>query len=154
MIKITDVDFSNEEHCRAVIELMKHYMLDKMGDAEPHDSEGENKLIEGLRNHPAKLCLLAEQHGEFVGLTNCFIGFGTFAAKPFINVHDIVVLKSQRGKGIGRLLLSEVQKRAEEMDCGKVTLEVRSDNNNAQGLYKSLGFGECIPPMHFWSWYR
>ncbi len=154
MVQIIDVDFSKKEHCQAVITLMKHYMTDKMGDAKPHDSENEKKLIEGLKKHPAKLCLLAQKDDEFVGLTNCFIGFGTFAAKPFINIHDIVVLNTNRGEGIGRMLLKEVKRRAEIMDCGKVTLEVRADNNNARGLYKSLGFGECNPPMHFWTWYR
>lgn len=150
MVKIYEVDFSNQQHCDAVIELMNHYMQDPMGDAQPHNEESAVRLIEGLHKHSNKLCLLAEQDGEFIGLTNCFIGFGTFAAKPFINIHDIVVKNSVRGKGVGRLLLKRIKEMGEEMGCCKVTLEVRADNKLAQHLYSDMGFKEENPPMHFW----
>jgi len=39
---------------------------------------------------------------------------------------------------------------AKNRNCSKVTLEVREDNITAQNLYKSIGFGECEPPMKFW----
>ncbi len=153
MIKVIEVDFYNEKHCEAVVNLMNHYMKDPMGSSTVHDPDSAKKLIEGLRNHCNKLCVLAELDGQFVGLVNCFIGFGTFAAKPFINIHDVVVLKTQRGKGIGWAMLENVIKKGEEMGCGKLTLEVREDNPGAQHLYDSLGFKEGTPSMHFWSKY-
>lgn len=153
MITIVDVDFDNATHCKAVINLMNHYMSDKMGGVEAHSEEGSKRLIQGLKKHGNKLCLLAEIDTQFVGLINCFIGFGTFAAKPFINIHDIVVRDIYRGKGVGRALLNEVNNRAFKMGCGKITLEVREDNMNAQHLYKDLGFAEGTPVMHFWTKY-
>jgi ribosomal protein S18 acetylase RimI-like enzyme len=65
-------------------------------------------------------------------------------------VHDLAVIKTARGKGIGRKLLERIIEIAKEKDYCKVTLEVRTDNINAQGLYKSLGFIECKPVMHYW----
>ena len=35
-----------------------------------------------------------------VGLVNCIEGFSTFACKPLVNVHDVAVLSSHRGRGI------------------------------------------------------
>jgi ribosomal protein S18 acetylase RimI-like enzyme len=153
MANITEVDFTDEQQCKAVVDLMNHYMQDKMGDHPPHDDASAKRLIEGLKKHCNKLCLLAELNGKFVGLTNCFIGFGTFAAKPVINIHDIVVLKDYRDAGIGRQLLEAVSEKAIEMDCAKITLEVREDNIRAKYLYNKLGFQEGKPTMHFWTKY-
>ncbi|MBN2486302.1 MAG: GNAT family N-acetyltransferase [Bacteroidales bacterium] len=151
MAEVFEVDFDNADHCKAVVELMNHYMEDEMGGQVPHDKYSAQRLIEGLKNHPGKLCIMARHNNKFIGLANCFIGFGTFAAKPFINIHDIVVLKGQRDKGIGRLMLEYINQKARESGCSKITLEVRNDNAAAQHLYKSLGFADCTPPMYFWT---
>ena len=51
---------------------------------------------------------------EAVGLIDCFAGFSTFAAKPLLNVHDIVVHASRRGQGIAQALLAWAGQRAGE----------------------------------------
>jgi ribosomal protein S18 acetylase RimI-like enzyme len=151
MITLFEVDFDNPQHCKDFVALMNHYMSDKMGDYPPHNEESAKRLIEGMKKHPSKLCCFAQSDGEPAGLINCFIGFATFAAKPFINIHDIVVYDTFRGKGIGRKLLEYVIEKAKETGCAKVTLEVREDNKKAQYLYNSLGFKDGTPPMYFWS---
>jgi ribosomal protein S18 acetylase RimI-like enzyme len=153
MLQIFEVDFSNEEHCNALVQLMNHYMRDAMGGVSPHTPQSAERLIHGLRNHCNKLCLLAKLNDTYIGLVNCFIGFGTFAARPFINIHDLIVLEGYRDKGIGRQLLEAVVNKGKKKNCAKITLEVRDDNFRAQYLYSSLGFGEGKPPMHFWTKY-
>ena len=153
-VKIIRCDFENPAHCRAEIDLMREYMTDKMGDALPLTDEQNEKLIEGLKSLPTTLTLLAKYNNEFVGLTNGFVNFGTFAVKPFLNIHDVIVKASHRGKRIGKLLLEEnIRIAREELNCAKITLEVRDDNKIAQNLYKSLGFGDSNPAMFFWSKY-
>jgi len=39
-----------------------------------------------------------------VGLVNCFEGFSTFACRPLVNVHDVAVLGSYRGRCIAQFL--------------------------------------------------
>jgi len=152
MVNIIECDFENSIHCNAVIELMNHYMASKMGGNLPsYDNEEAERMINGLKNHTSKLVLLAIDNDEFVGLSNSFINYGTFAAKPFINIHDIIVLEKYRGSGIGRQLMEAIILKAEQFNCGKITLEVREDNTEAQGLYNSLGFEESRPIMHFWT---
>ena len=154
MVSIIDCDFSNREHREAIIELMNDYMADKMGgNRPPYNDKTAQKVLTGLEKHPSKLVLLAKYDDRFVGLANCFINFGTFAGRPFINIHDIVVLKSFRGRQVGLRLMESISHRAQELDCSKITLEVRDDNTYAQKLYKKLGYREDKPPMHFWTKY-
>ncbi|MDP5008952.1 MAG: GNAT family N-acetyltransferase, partial [Glaciimonas sp.] len=77
-----------------------------------------------------------------VGLVNCIEGFSTFACKPLLNIHDLAVVKSHRGQGIGRKLLEYVAEMAKGMGCCKVTLEVLEINVGAYALYKSCGFAQ------------
>jgi ribosomal protein S18 acetylase RimI-like enzyme len=149
-VKIIECDFMNRHHTSALVDLLNHYIMDKMGSRVPLDEEKGLKLIEGLKKHPSTLVLFAELEEELIGLAVCFINFATFTAKPFINIHDIVVLDRYRNTGVGRSLLEGIHQAAASMGCSKITLEVREDNLNARHLYQSLGYGECNPRMYFW----
>ena len=149
---IEECNFSKESHRKALIDLMNDYMADEMGGKLPPYSQGKAaQVLRGLESHPSKLILLVREESRYVGLANCFVNFGTFAGKPFINIHDLVVMKAYRGRGIGRLLMEEITRKAQELDCAKITLEVRNDNTYAQKLYKNMGYEEGNPPMHFWT---
>ncbi len=150
-MEIVKCDFNITEHCDVIIKLMRDYMTDEMGGVPAHSDQKNKEMIEGLKNHPTVISLLAEYDGKYVGLTNSFINFGTFAAKKFLNIHDVIVNKNYRGKGIGELLIRRNIELANEMGFYKVTLEVRNDNKTAQNLYKKTGFGDCKPPMLYWA---
>ncbi|HWL76417.1 GNAT family acetyltransferase [Microbacterium sp.] len=47
---------------------------------------------------------------------------------------------ARRGEGIGRLLVTEAERRLEELGCPKVQLMVRPDNIAARGFYDALGY--------------
>jgi ribosomal protein S18 acetylase RimI-like enzyme len=68
-----------------------------------------------------------------------------------VNIHDIAVSPEARGQGVGRQLLAAVEADARALGCCKVTLEVRSDNQRAMGLYRSVGFQPSEPETLFWS---
>lgn len=147
-------DFKRQEHRQAIIDLMNAYMSDDMGGKlPPYNSKMEEQLLRGLEEHPSKLILLVRKEDQYIGLSNCFVNFGTFAAKPFINIHDVIVKKTFRGKGAGRVLMEGIAHEAKKLCCSKITLEVREDNIFAQKLYKKMGYGECNPRMYFWTKY-
>jgi len=79
------------------------------------------------------------------------VNFATFTVKPFINIHDVIVTAAWRGNGIGRKMLEKVLETADGMDCSKVTLEVREDNQSARALYNSLGFMDADPRQFYWA---
>lgn len=144
-------DFSNPDHLTSLAGLTNHYMADPMGGAEPHNKIRQLRLIDGLANHPTAEVVFAVHDGKVIGLATCFVNFSTFNLKPYLYIHDIVVLTEFRGQNVGRKLLEHLIKSSEERGFCKVTLEVREDNVVAQNLYKHLGFGETEPNMFFWT---
>lgn len=144
-------DYENPDHLSSLATLICHYMEDPMGNVEPLNKLQQLRMVDGLANHPKAFVLFAILGEEIVGLTVCFENFSTFRARPYINIHDLIVQQQHRGKGIGRALLKEVENIAQERRCCKLSLEVRDDNKTGQSLYKSLGYADCEPPMYFWT---
>jgi GNAT superfamily N-acetyltransferase len=148
--QITLCNYSNQEHLQAITALIDAYIRDEMGGGEPLSELEQLRLVDGLNNHPKSIVLLAKTDGVFTGLLTAFENFSTFTAKPMVNIHDVIVLKAYRGKGIGRQLMNAVITEAENRKCSRITLEVRRDNITAQNLYKSLGFDDTNPGMFYW----
>jgi ribosomal protein S18 acetylase RimI-like enzyme len=139
-IRIVEADLSLAQHKEAVLAMVDAYSRDPMGNGKPLDSDVRARLIRGLQEHPTTLIYLAFDDDNPVGAAVCFIGFSTFAAKPLINIHDFVVLPAVRGKGVGRRLLEAVEKKARELGCSKLTLEVMDNNHQALRMYQAAGF--------------
>ncbi len=97
-------------------------------------------LVDRLQAHPTTLIFLAFDGDQPVGIATCFVGFSTFAARPLVNIHDLHVVLDYRRRGVGRSLLQAVEKKAGELGCCKLTLEVQEENHVAQGLYRGFGF--------------
>ena len=55
----------------------------------------------------------------------------------------------RRGEGIGSRLLDELERRARERGCCKITLEVHDANVDAKRLYERSGFGPWDEPTLF-----
>ena len=143
-IEIREADFENAADAGAIVAVLDSYASDPAGGGEPLSSEVRDRLVPALRDHPSTLVLLAWSDCEPQGLAICFYGFSTFQARPLLNVHDLAVVPGCRGRGIGRKLLTEAQRRARARGCCKLTLEVQDDNLTALGLYKSFGFGDVV----------
>lgn len=154
-VSIVDADLSRGEHQQALLTMLDEYMRDPMEGGEPPSERVKRELVPGLRAHPACYIFLAYRDGKPVGFTICFLGFSTFLARPLINIHDIFVDSSVRGRGIGGMLLERIEAKARELNCCRITLEVREDNHVARGLYRKVGFDRVVVgakriPMEFW----
>lgn len=152
-IEILDCDFSNPDHLTSAVEMINAYILDEMGGGIPLSPIQQLRFVDGLNNHPAKIVLLAAIDEKCAGMIVAFQNFSTFTARPMINIHDVIVIKEFRGKGVGRKMMEVLEQRAKELRCSRITLEVREDNQIAQKLYKSMGFDETEPSMHYWRKY-
>lgn len=128
-ITIIQADLSRPGHQEAILHLFNAYAMDPMGDGKPLSESARHNLIPGLREHPTKMVFLAFRRTESAGLAICFRGFSTFAARPLVNISDHFVLPAHRGAGIGRLLMNEIEKRAREIGCCKLSLEVQENNH-------------------------
>ena len=138
--KVIEADLSREDHQADIAELVNAFSIDRMGEPLPARVEGD--LIPGLRSHPTTHIFLAHQGKEAIGIAVCFRGFSTFAARPLINIHDLLVLPDYRGQGVGKQLLQAVEQRAREIGCCKLTLEVQENNHRARRVYGAAGFAQ------------
>jgi len=115
-----------------------------MEGGQPLSEQARREVVPGLRAHPACYVFIAWRDGSPVGFSICFLGFSTFNARPLINIHDIFVDSAVRGMGIGRMLLERIEAKARELNCCRITLEVRQDNRVARGLYRKVGFDQAV----------
>lgn len=146
-LEVLQADYSNPSHAKDIPFLMDCYARDPMGGGEPLTSEVKESLARALSKLPYAFTVLAYVDGEPVGLVNCFEGFSTFACKPLVNIHDVVVLKEYRGKGISTQMLRKVEDIAGSKGCCKLTLEVLSNNQVAKSAYEKFGFdGYSLDP--------
>lgn len=134
-------DYHNPQHQQDISALLNAYAQDPMGGGHALPEAVQQNLVSALAERPYAFSLIAYVDGQPAGLTNCFEGFSTFACKPLINIHDLVVLKAFRGKGISLSMLERVEQIARDRGCCKITLEVLSNNQIAQAAYWKFGFG-------------
>lgn len=143
-ISIIRADYRNPLHGDAIVALLDAYARDPMGGGHRLPEAVRATLVGSLAAFPTAFSVLAMVGDAPAGLANCFDGFSTFACKPLVNIHDVVVAPDHRGRGIARRLFAEIEAIAREKGCCKLTLEVLSGNAAAMALYGSLGFGDYV----------
>lgn len=144
-------DLEKDEHSRYIIALVNEYRCDPMGGslgAIAKDSEQE--LLHGLRGHPSSVVYFVCHNDTVAGMAVCFVGFSTFKAKRLLNIHDLILFKDYRNKGIGTWFLKRIAEEVSKIGYCKLTLEVRTDNESAKKVYRKAGFSPCHDPMEFW----
>ena len=143
-VSVSVVDWTVTEQANAVAQLVNEYARDAFGNGEPLDDAIVAKLPALLAKVPGAFSVIATTVVDGVsipvGVINCFQGFSTFKCAPLINVHDVFVLPSQRGKRIATKMMTLVEQVAKHRGCCKLTLEVLSNNAVAMGTYRKFGF--------------
>jgi len=139
-IEVFIADYRNAVHAAALVDLLDAYASDPAGGGKPLDTAVRERLPADLAARPQAFSVLAYEGGQPVGLINCIEGFSTFAARPLINVHDVVVLPSHRGKRVVQRMFALVEQEARRRGACKLTLEVLSGNAPALRAYEREGF--------------
>lgn len=149
MIDIVVADLTVPAHAEALIQLMDAYALDPMGGGQGLSNEVKANLPAELAKRSSAHVILAFVDRQPAGLVVCLEGFSTFACKPLLNIHDVVVASPYRGRGLSKRLLQKAEAIALELGCCKLTLEVLEGNHIAQSAYKAFGFSgyELDPQM-------
>lgn len=140
MHDIIQADFNRPEHAAAFLSLMEQYALEVSGGRSPLSDRARAGLPSELARRPTITTFLAFADGEPAGFAIAIEGFSSFACRPLLNIHDIMVAARFRGRGLSKLLLEAVETRARETACCKLTLEVLEGNQVARNLYKAVGF--------------
>ena len=152
-LQILQANYSNAVHAQAIVQLLDAYALDPAGGGQPLSDFAKQNLAQELAKRPLAFSVLAFDGAVPVGLVNCIEGFSTFACKPLVNVHDVVVLASHRGQRVGAQMLALCEQIAVQRGACKLTLEVLSGNHSAIKLYQRIGFaGYQLDPAKFAQW--
>lgn len=139
-LRICRADYHHPAHAEALVLLLDAYARDAAGGGQPLSDFAKKHLVAELAARPQAFSVLAFDGVQPVGLVNCIEGFSTFACRPLVNVHDLAVLASHRGRRVGAQMLALVEEIARERGACKLTLEVLQGNRSAITLYERVGF--------------
>ena len=95
---------------------------------------------QGFRRSPPDFyCLVAEENRELLGLLVYYFVPFTYRAKPNIIVKELYVGDEHRGRGVGKLLMKAVAKKAGQSNCGLIKWYVAKWNHRGVQFYERLG---------------
>jgi [ribosomal protein S18]-alanine N-acetyltransferase len=98
------------------------------------DAWSEQTWWAELAGRPRRDYVVAEADGAIVGYA------GLDVAGDVADVMTVATAPDHQRKGIGRLLLDDLTRRAAVHGCEALLLEVRADNDAARNLYDRNGF--------------
>ncbi|HMN92961.1 MAG TPA: GNAT family N-acetyltransferase [Hydrogenophaga sp.] len=133
-------DYADGSDAAAIVMLLDAYASDPAGGAEALSAYACENLVRELAARPQAFSVLAFDGDAPVGLVNCIEGFSTFKCRPLVNVHDVAVLASHRGRGVAEQMLRVAEQEAVRRGAVKMTLEVLSGNRPALRLYERIGY--------------
>ncbi|MFG0287787.1 MAG: GNAT family N-acetyltransferase [Rhodopirellula sp. JB044] len=144
-IRTLVADYQSQPHRVAILRLLSEYSADPAIGGSGLPFSVRQRVVDELARRENAVSLLAteEKMGsspQAVGLVNAFETFSTFAAMPVLNLHDVMVTRSHRGRGIGRRLIEAAEEEARRRGCCKMTLEVYRGNRAAATLYRRCDF--------------
>ena len=133
-------DYADDHDAECVVQLLDEYARDPIGGGAPLSDYSRANLVARLKEVSGAFSVLGFKDGAAVALANCFHAFSTFACRPLVNIHDLVITKAARGDGLSQSLLAFIEDVARRDGCCKVTLEVLERHHVARGAYTKFGF--------------
>ena len=108
---------------------------------EVSDTEKMKSKFAELQNNKAYILLCAICEDSVVGSVMGIICEDLYGScKPFLLLENMVVDSAHRGKGIGKALYTELERRAKIKGCSQIILVTETNRKDACRLYESVGF--------------
>ncbi|HEV2065033.1 MAG TPA: GNAT family N-acetyltransferase [Thermoanaerobaculia bacterium] len=103
----------------------------------PDDAEGR-RLLAWIFESKRLEALVAEVGGRVEGVALFYEGFGTFRAKPFLYLEDLVVSEAARSGGVGEALMAALAREVVSRGALRLEWSVLDWNVNAIRFYERL----------------
>jgi ribosomal protein S18 acetylase RimI-like enzyme len=116
-------------------------LADALGDRRPR-FEAMRVRLEELLAEPGARVLVTEGAEGVVGAASLWIKPDLAHGDVVIEVPMLVVSGEARRRGVGKLLVEEIQGIAAEENAALIELVATKENDVARAFYKSLGFVE------------
>jgi GNAT superfamily N-acetyltransferase len=104
----------------------------------PDDVEGA-RLLSWIFESKKLEALVSELDGRIEGVALFYEGLGTFRAKPFLYLEDLVVSESARSRRVGEALMAALAREAVSRDALRIEWAVLDWNERAMRFYDRLG---------------
>ena len=88
---------------------------------------------------PSAECRLAILDNVPAGIAIFYSNFSTFLVKRGLYLEDLFVVPELRGRGVGKALLLDLAKLANQRGCGRMEWTVLDWNEPAIAFYESIG---------------
>ena len=116
-------------------------LADALGDQSPRPDAVRARLDEFLKEPRARV-LVAEGEDGILGVASIWIKPDLAHGDAVIEVPMLVVSGSARRRGVGKLLVEEIQSMASAENAALIELVATKENGVARAFYRSLGFVE------------
>jgi diamine N-acetyltransferase len=102
------------------------------------------KWFEAVLENPDQILFVAEDGQELAGVAlfelRTSIDDPIFTPRKYVHLSEIAVSGKYRGRGVGRLLMEEIQHWTEEHRISDIELQVWAKNTQAISFYEHLGY--------------
>ncbi len=141
MIEILAARFPEDQ--AAVLSIFREYVTSPSVSLDYQDHEAEFAALPGKYAPPSGYLLLAWSNNQVAGCA---------ALRPIddkiAEMKRVYVRPDYRGQGIGRRLVLQLLRLAEQAGYRRICLDVLAEFTTAQALYRTLGFLPA-PPVSF-----
>jgi ribosomal protein S18 acetylase RimI-like enzyme len=107
----------------------------------PPDDEEGRRLLAWIFESRRLEALVAEDEetGTLHGMALFYEGLGTFRAKPFLYLEDLVISEEARSRGVGEALMAALAREAVTRGALRIEWSVLDWNEGAMRFYDRLG---------------
>lgn len=132
---------ASKEDLEGILEIYNQGIEDRIATLEM-DTKDLNYMAEWFSNHNERYAvLIAEQNNKILGWAS-LNRYSNRCAYDGVADLSVYVGRANRGKGIGQLLLKELESIAMKNNFYKIVLFTFSFNDLGQGLYRKSGYRE------------
>ncbi|QBQ41175.1 GNAT family N-acetyltransferase [Sphingobacterium psychroaquaticum] len=125
---------AKEADCPAMMELIQE-LATYQREPEGVSVTMEEFVASGFGTYPVWGAFVAERNNKIVGMALHYIRYSTWKGRS-LYLEDLIVTKSERGNGVGKLLLDATIAYAKEMNYSGMTWQVSTWNDPAINFYK------------------
>lgn len=121
----------------ALLELARSFHAE---DGHPLTERGEAAIGMIANGHPLGRAWLIHEAGRLVGYAVLGLGFGIEYGGPDAFVDDLYLVPEARGRGLGGLVLTQLELEAKALGLAALFLVVDPENLPARRVYDRIGF--------------
>jgi len=101
-----------------------------------HDNDSFIKVLGNQNN----FIFVAEDSGKLVGFITFSVRDVVRYPKPIAELDELFVSPGYRQKGVGKMLMEQIEDKAKELDCYRMYIESHYDHKTAHVFYEKLGY--------------